>query len=98
MDRINNLNALYLGFHLLQCMRVFTTPAPECVWSFPHPRYFRVSIPCSATSEPLQLVSVSAPSGLADLTYLYIYMYKGCRHFQMLKEFLLSLFVSIFFC
>ena len=38
----------------------------------PPPLLPYVSIPCSATLEPLQLVSVSAPSGLADLI-LYIY-------------------------
>ena len=51
-------------------------------------------------SEPLQIVSISAPSDVADKFYIYIYIliYKGCRHFQMLKEFFLSLFVSIVFC
>ena len=68
---MNNFDALYLKLSLsaVYACVCSTGTRVRVVFSPLHPLLPYISIPRSVTLEPLQLVSVSAPSGLADLMF-----------------------------
>ena len=86
----NNTNALNLNSQIFQCMHVSIPPAPACVCSFPpvtSVRKYNFSCYISATLEQQPILSISAPSGLTDSSFILLLILRGLPTFQEINVF-----------